>query len=67
LTPLNNFHQFRPTFNHVDKERQSRSIRQRGAMAGDEEKAKGLSTEPIVWKKIDQIQNITDSRSNAEK
>lgn len=36
-------------------------------MAGDEEKAKGLTTEPIVWKKIDTIQPITDGRSNVEK
>jgi len=53
LTPINNFHQFRPTFKHVDDERQSRSIRQRGAFAGDEEKAKGISSEPIRWKKIE--------------
>ena len=50
----------------MDKERQSRSIRQRGAFAGEDDNAKGISQEQIQWKKIEQIKHIGSNTSNDE-
>mmetsp|Transcript_33352 Transcript_33352/g.51123 ORF Transcript_33352/g.51123 Transcript_33352/m.51123 type:complete len:213 (+) Transcript_33352:311-949(+) len=58
LTPLNNFHQFRPGFDYVDEEKASRSIKKSALQSrslAEEQNAKGAQASGTKWTRFHNV------------